>query len=203
MSRHVPWLFLAVGACTVVGCKTPQQTRPIDVADRLFVRGDNEAAAVSYAAAADIATDSNEELRARFFSLLSRRAASAPEQFDRLLGELRAFAGEAKSSPWGRLAGLYADEMAQTDALRRAVLRAGADLASQEARIAELERTLLASGQELGAVNATIDVMKEDRQQLQRSIRELEELLQTRAAAIVTLEAELEALKRIDMSRSP
>ena len=85
----------------------------------------------------------------------------------------------------------------------RAVLRAGADLASQEARIAELERTLLASGQELANVNTTIEAMKEDRQQLQRSIRELEELLQTRAAAIVTLEAELEALKRIDMSRSP
>jgi len=119
------------------------------------------------------------------------------------LGELRAFASEAKSSPWGRLAALYADEMAQTDALRRAVLRAGADLASQETRIAELERTLLASGQELGAVNATIEVMKDDRLQMLRSIRELEELLQTRAAAIVTLEAELEALKRIDMSRSP
>ena len=192
-----------VAIAALSACKTPQQTRPIDVADRLFVRGDHEAAAVSYAAAADIATDSNEELRARFFALLSRRAASEPAQFDRMLGELRSFSNEASSSPWGRLAGFYADEMSRTDAMQRAVQRAGADLAAQEVRIAELERTLLASGQEVSDLNAAAEAMRDERQQLQRSVRELEELLQLRAAALVSLEAELEALKRIDMSRTP
>ena len=87
--------------------------------------------------------------------------------------------------------------------MQRAVQRAGADLAAQEARIAELERTLLASGQEVSELNATAEAMRDERQQLQRSVRELEELLQLRAAALVSLEAELEALKRIDMSRTP
>ncbi len=187
----------------VAGCKTTTPSRPIDVADRLLLRGDHEAAAASYAVAAAEATDSNEELRARFFAVVAARAGSGPARFDEVMNALRAFAAEASSSPWGKLAALYADEMAQIDALRRAVLRAGADLAALEMRIDVLERELSSRDLLVGELQSQVNAMKEERLQLQRSHRELEELLQNRAARLVDLETELEALKRIDMQRTP
>ncbi len=192
-------LVVAVGS----GCRTPTPTRELDIADRLFVRGDHEAAAVSYAAAADVAVDSNEELRARFFALIARREGTAPERFDEALQALRVFAAEARSSQWGHLADLYADEMGQIDALRRMVLRAGADIAALEVRINVLEHELSSRDLLNGEIQNQLNAMKDERSQWQRSNRELEELLQTRAARLVDLEAELEALKRIDMQRTP
>ncbi|HEY1101440.1 MAG TPA: hypothetical protein VGF99_21050, partial [Myxococcota bacterium] len=164
---------------------------------------DDAAATVAYAAAEKASTDSNEQLRARFFALIARRVGSGPEHFDDAMNALRAFAAEASSSQWGRLAGLYANEMGQIDALRRTVLRAGADLAAFETRIDVLERELSNRDLLVGELQTQMTAMKDERTQLQRSVRELEELLQSRAAKLVDLENELEALKRIDMQRTP
>lgn len=202
-SRTASTVAVIAVVAAVSGCKTPSTSRPIDIADRLLLRGDHEAAAVSYAAAVAVATDSNEELRARFFELVARRAGSGPERFDEAMTALRAFAAEASSSPWGKLAAFYADEMGQIDALRRAVLRAGADMAVLEMRIDVLERELASRDLLVGELQSQVTAMKDERTQLQRSHRELEELLQSRAARLVDLESELEALKRIDMQRTP
>jgi hypothetical protein len=184
------------------GCQTPPPVRPLDAADRLFVAGD-PAAADAYAAAASKAVDSNDELRARFFSLLARRATAMPTESAAMQEALRTFAGEASSTPWGRLAGLYADEMARTDALQQAVLRAGADLAQRDERIAAVERTLAERGEQNLQLSALITELKDEREKQARAQRELEDLLSSRADAIVKLENELEALKRIDLSRTP
>ncbi len=197
--RHAVASLLAV---VVVGCQTPPPVRPLDAADRLFVAGD-PAAADAYAAAAPRVLDSNEELRARFFSLLSRRASAPATESGAMQLALRAFAAEASSTPWGRLAALYADEMARTDALQQAVLRAGADLAQRDERIAALERTLVERGVQNDELSALIAELKDEREKQGRAQRELEELLSSRADAIVKLENELEALKRIDLARSP
>jgi hypothetical protein len=190
-------LTVVVGAC-----QTPPPVRPLDAADRLFVAGD-PAAADAYAAAAPRIIDSNEELRARFFSLLARRAIAPATESGAMQLALRSFAAEASSTPWGRLAGLYADEMARTDALQQAVLRAGADLAQRDERIAALERTLVERGAQSDELSAVIVELKDEREKQARAQRELEELLSSRADAIVKLENELEALKRIDLARSP
>lgn len=190
-------LALGLGAC-----QTPPPVRPLDAADRLFVAG-APAAADAYVAAASQAVDSNDELRARFFALLARRAEATPVESDAMQEALRAFAAEASSTPWGRLAGLYADEMARTDALQQAVLRAGADLAQRDERIAALERTLIERGEQSEQLSALIAELKDERERQARAQRELEELLSSRADAIVKLENELEALKRIDLSRTP
>lgn len=204
MSRSSLFSMVAlVVVSAAAGCQTTNTSRPIDVADRLLLRGDYEAAVVSYAAATAVATDSNEELRARFFGLIARRASSGPEHFDEAVTALRAFAAEASSSPWGKLAALYADETAQIDALRRAVLRAGADMAVFEMRIDVLEHELASRDLLVDELQSQVTAMKDERAQMQRSHRELEELLQNRAARLVDLETELEALKRIDMQRTP
>jgi hypothetical protein len=191
--------------CVVIvaaGCQTPPPVRPLDTADRLFVVGD-PGAADAYAAAAPKIVDSNEELRARFFALLARRAIAPPTESGAMQQALRAFAGEASSTPWGRLAALYADEMARTDALQQAVLRAGADLAQRDERLAALERTLAERGTQSDELSALIVELKDERDRQARAQRDLEELLSSRADAIVKLENELEALKRIDLARTP
>jgi len=196
---------VAVGALVGLGlgaCQTPPPVRPLDAADRLFVAGD-PGAADAYTAAASKAVDSNDELRARFFALLARRATATPTELAAMQEALRSFAGEASSTPWGRLAGLYADEMARTDALQQAVLRAGADLAQRDERIAALERTLVERGEQNEELSLLIAELKDEREKQARAQRELEELLSSRADAIVKLENELEALKRIDLSRTP
>lgn len=195
-------LFLAGVAVGLGACQTPPPVRPLDAADRLFVAGDPDAAD-AYAAAASKAVDSNDELRARFFALLARRATATPTESAAMQEALRSFAGEASSTPWGRLAGLYADEMARTDALQQAVLRAGADLAQRDGHIAALERTLVERGEQNEELSLLIVELKDDREKQARAQREFEELLSSRADAIVKLENELEALKRIDLSRTP
>lgn len=184
-------------------CTTPTKTRALDVADRLWLAGDNEAAALSYAAAGDVAGDVDEALRARFFSIMARRAAGGPAAFDEAQAALRVLAAEAKLSPWGRLAGLYADELSQIEALRKTVLAAGADLATMQTRIDVLQADLVARGIERDELDAKFSAVWDEQAQLQRTIRDLEELLEHRNARLADLERELAALKRIDMSETP
>jgi hypothetical protein len=197
VTRVSIFMVLLVSSCT-----TPKG-RPIDIADRLWAAGDHDAAALSYAAAADVATTPEEAHRARFFSIMAHRAAGGPAAFDDVLTSLRALAAEAKASPWGRIAGLYADELSQIEALRRTVLAAGADLAAMQARIDMLQSDLTERGVEHDALEARFSTVWDDQAQLQRTVRDLEELLQNRNARLADLEAELTALKRIDMSQAP
>ena len=78
--------------------------------------------------------------------------------------------------------------MSSTDAYRSG--RFDATLLTVLARYDQVMKIMLAT-------------LREERTQLQRAHRELEELLALRAARIAELEAELEALKSIDMSRTP
>lgn len=190
-------------ALALTGCVTTGPQRPLDQADLAFTRGDLQDAAGAYARAEDEAGNRDERLRARLFALIARTASSAPGALDPVHAELRAFAVEARASHWGRLAGLYADEMAQAEALRWAVQRAGADLEARRLRIAELEAELAHARQEATDLSETIATLKDEKAQQQRSTKELEEQLATNAALLASLEAELAALKRIDMSRTP
>ena len=131
------------------------------------------------------------------------RPPASPDALDPIHAELRAFAVEAKGSPWGRLAGLYADGMGQAEALRWAVQRAGADLQARSTRITQLETELVLARQEATELHAALQTLREERVQQQRTHRDLEEQLATNAALLTSLEAELAALKRIDMSRTP
>jgi hypothetical protein len=58
-------------------------------------------------------------------------------------------------------------------------------------------------GEQNEELSLLITELKDERDKQARAQRELEELLSSRADAIVKLENELEALKRIDLSRTP
>lgn len=192
-----------VGVVLLVSSCTTPKARVLDVADRLWVSGDHEAAGMSYAAAADVAGEPDDVLRARFFSIIARRAAGGPAALDEAQTALRGLAAEAKTSPWGRLAGLYADELSQIEALRKTVLAAGADLAAMQTRIDVLQADLAARGVERDELDAKFSAVWDEQAQLQRTIRDLEELLENKTARLTDLERELKALKRIDMSETP
>lgn len=198
---HLPWTCLAM-TCTLMACATPQHG-PMVQADAAFAGGRHNEAASAYASVAERSKDKDEALRARLFALLAQRAASGPDNLDRVLSELRSMAVSAGHSPWGRLAGIYADEIAQGEALRWALQRAGADLGTRDVRIANVESELSKKEQEATDLFASLEAMKDERAQQQRSVKELEEQLVTKEASIANLEAELAALKRIDMSRDP
>lgn len=187
---------------SMAGCRTAEP-RPIDVADRLFVRGDNEAAAMAYEDVAEDARDSNDELRARFFALAARREAATPEQLDDVLAALRAFAAEASSSQWGRIAAVLARDVEASEALRRAVMRAGVDLAAVEDARTAATAALQRANNRIRELEAELATTRDDRGAAQKHARELEDKLAEERERITALEAELDALKRIDMERVP
>lgn len=197
-------IALAAAPLLLSACLTKAPAiRARDVADEAFSRGDHVRAETEYRAAEAEASTADERERARLHALLSRAAAAGAEGRDAALAELRTYAVSAAGTSWGRLATLFTDEMAQADALRWALQRAGADIARLEERVAALEEEV-AQGERTNAELTQVQTtLREERTQLQRAQRELEELLALRAARIAELEAELEALKSIDMSRTP
>ena len=202
--RAAAFLFpLAIaGSASLSGCRTTDP-RPVDVADRLFVRGDNEAAAMAYDDVADAAGDSNEELRARFFALAARRANANAEGLDQALADLKIFAAQASSSQWGRIAAVLVADIQQGEVLRRAVMRAGADLAVVETHLEQSRAAHSATSTRAKALEAQIQSLKDERATALRNLRDLDEQLANERTRVEALEAELDALKRIDMARQP
>lgn len=186
----------------LVACATPQHGAT-GSADLAFLSGRHQEAASAYASVAERSKNKDEVLRSRFLALLSQRAASGPTNLDRILSELRELSVSGADSHWGRLAGIYADEIAKAEALRWALQRAGADLGTRDERIAQLEAELAKRQSEHAELSASLEALREERAQQQRSAKELEEQLAARDGSIASLEAELAALKRIDMSRDP
>lgn len=195
-------LAVAVAAGGCAGARPTART-PLEIADDLFARGDHRGAAEAYAAAAAHSKVQGDADRARFFHLLADRAASGPDDFDALLDAFRALSVEASGTRWGRLAGLYADEMSQANSLRWALQRAGADVVALLSKLTELDASLAAKEQLTAEQAAQLQAMKDERAQLQRSLHDLEEQLAARGAALDEVKAELDALKRIDLSRVP
>jgi len=192
-------LTLALGGCF----KAPSAVRPLDLADQAFARGDYLEAQAGYRLAGENAASPGEAARTRLMALLARRGTSSPEELDALLSDLRTFAVSAAETPWGRMAQLYADEMAQVDALRWAVQRSGAEISLLERELAEFKDALARTEQLVTELTAQLQTSRDERAQLQRTLKEREEDAALQGARIAELEAELEALKSIDMSRSP
>lgn len=199
-------ILLAGAGCT----RTIPPRAPLQVADEHFARGEHRGAGAAYELAIAQATNPDERARARFFQLLSRRSDRGPAEFDSVIKDLRALSVEAAGTRWGRLAGLYADEMGQANSLRWALQRAGADVASLQSKLAELEATLEGEQQLAAEQAAQLQALKDERAQLQRAIHERDERLAARSAAVDEVKAavdevkaELDALKQIDLSRGP
>ncbi len=208
MSARLPCgLFALVALGSVTGLATgcahpgplPAQTR----AEAAFAKGEDARAEETFREARAEASSEDAAHRAQLFELLARRAQSDADGVDSVRVELRTFAVSAPHSPWARLAGLFADEMGQVDALRWALQRSGAELAGLERRVAELEASVERGEKIARELGEVLTAVRDERAALQRTVRELEEQLAGREALIAELQAELEALKSIDMSRTP
>ncbi len=187
------------------GCLGPKAAvvRAQDTADAALVAGDHARAEEAYRAAEAEAQTRDAQERARLFALVAKLSAVGADGRDEALSQLRTYSVNAADTPWGQLAALHRDEMAQADALRWALHRAGADISALEKRVAALEEEVAQGQRTQAELTQAQTTLREERAALQRTLREVEELSAARAARIAELEAELEALKSIDMSRSP
>src|SRR5690606_9471174 len=127
-------LLTLLGLAALSACVTTPDGLSLDEADRAFTSGRHDVAATSYASLAERSKEPDAHFRARLFAILAQRAASGPGNLDRIISELRALAAEASETPWGRVAGLYADEIGQTEALRFALQRSGIDLSGRDTK---------------------------------------------------------------------
>jgi chromosome segregation ATPase len=167
-------------------------------ADELFARG-------RYAAAVDAYR--NEVKRGervaemRAMALVAQLAQRAPGSS--LVADLRSVEREFPSSRWGRIAGIIASEIDRGTVLRQAVMAAGADLRAANASVTELEARVAALTAQASDQQALVASLKEERTRLQAQIKDADERATAKDTRIHELEAELLALKQIDMERSP
>lgn len=167
-------------------------------ADELFSRGRYAAAVEAYR---------NEVKRGervaelRTMVLVAQLAQRPPGSS--LVGDLRSVEREFPSSRWGRIAGIIASEIDRGTVLRQAVMAAGADLRAANASVSELEARVAALTAQASDQQALVASLKEERARLQAQLKDADERATGREARIHELEAELLALKQIDMERSP
>lgn len=175
----------------------PQADRQL-TADELFSHGRYGAAVAAYR---------NEVKRGervaemRTMVLVAQLAQLTPGAS--LVDEFRAVEHEFPSSRWGRIAGVIASEIDRGTVLRQAVMAAGADLRAANASITEHETRVAALSAQVADQQALVASMKDERTRLQAQLKDADERTTAKDTRIRELEAELLALKQIDMERSP
>jgi hypothetical protein len=120
-----------------------------------------------------------------------------------LVDDLRTIEQDYPSSRWGRLAGVIASEIDRGTVLRQAVMAAGAELSVANAAIKDRDARLATLTTQTTDQQTLITSLKDERAHLQAQVKELEESETAKDARIHELEAELLALKQIDMERQP
>lgn len=201
--RSMLFVFVALSSCA--SPSGPAAARPQAEQPRQPPSGDELFAAGRYAEA--IATYQRELERGERVAelqtsiVLARAALQTPGA--QLIDELRAIERAYPRSRWGHLAGVLVTEIDRGTVLRQAVMAAGADLrAANETVETQKQRITLLTTQ--GAEQQTaLAAVREERTRLQTQVRELEERTATQEARIKELEAELLALKKVDMERRP
>jgi chromosome segregation ATPase len=202
-----PRMFVALALALALGCactpapsipaaSSPRRTKP--TADELFVQGRYADAVREY----ERELERGERVaELQLFKLFAKLASDVPGW--QLVDELRTLEQTYPRSRWGHLAGVLASEIDRGTVLRQAVMAAGADLRAAEERVAELTQKVTALTTQTAEQQTTISTLREERGRLQQQVRELEEAATSRDARIRELEAELAALKQVDMQRSP
>lgn len=195
-------LAVALASCASSSPPPPQTSLPHAdrqlSADELFARGRYAASVEAYR---------NEVKRGervaemRTMVLVAQLAQRAPGLS--LVGDLRLVEREFPSSRWGRIAGVIASEIDRGTFLRQAVMAAGADLRAANASVSDLEARVAALTAQASDQQALVASLKEERTRLQAQIKDADERATAKDSRIHELEAELLALKQIDMERTP
>ena len=198
-------LALALVLALVCGCSSapsaptassPRRAKP--TADELFVQGRYADAATAYQRELE---RGERVVELQIFKLFALLASEAPSWT--FVDELRALERAYPRSRWGHVAGVVASEIDRGTVLRQAVMAAGADLRAAEQRVEALDQKVATLTTQTSEQQAAIAALREERTRLQQQVRELEEHATGRDAKLRELEAELAALKQVDMQRSP
>lgn len=202
MSTRTP---LALVVALVCGCasapstptaSSPRSTKP--TADDLFVHGRYADAATAYERELELG---ERVVELQIFKLFALLASEAPSWT--LVDELRTLERTYPRSRWGHVAGVLASEIDRGTVLRQAVMAAGADLRAAEQRVEDLTQKIATLTTLTAEQQAAIASLRDERTRLQQQARELEEHATDRDAKLRELEAELAALKQVDMQRPP
>jgi chromosome segregation ATPase len=199
------WFALAVLLSSCASPPGPSSARPQAQQPRQPPTGDELFAAGQYAEA--IATYQRELERGERVAelqtsiLLARSALSTPGT--QLIDELRAIERAYPRSRWGHLAGILATEIDRGTVLRQAVMAAGADLRAANETIETQKQRITALTTQAAEQQTTLATLRDERTRLQAQVRELEERGASQEARLKELEAELLALKKVDMERRP
>jgi DNA repair exonuclease SbcCD ATPase subunit len=197
--------LLATAACVPssapLQADAPTQVDPL--ADELFAAGDYVGAIEAYGQEIDEATDVDQLARLRLLRALARLAEGDARGEREAITELRAIELGHGTRLWGRIARIYVLELTRRDALREAIMQAGADLRATEQELQLVEERLYAAEQVMEEQERGIGSLKDERKKLQRQIDALTEQAQAQSERITELQRELEALKQIDMKRKP
>jgi chromosome segregation ATPase len=106
-------------------------------------------------------------------------------------------------SRWGKIAGALAGEIDRGTVLRQAVMAAGVDLRGTQDKLDQLTQKLTEATAQQADQQAAIAALRDERGKLQHQVKDLEDRATAQETHIKELEAELAALKQVDMQRSP
>lgn len=206
-------LLVAVVACALGGsasCATsgaaPAPEPQVEVppsGDELFTAGNYAEAIVAYGRELEGMAEADERARVRLFRALARLAEGDARGEQDAMAELRAVELRYGTSLWGRIARIYILEITRRDALREAIMQAGAELRETEQHVQQLQHRLLTVQTLADDQERAIGSLKDERKKLQRQLEGVTEQAQAQSERILELQQELEALKQIDMRRKP
>lgn len=140
---------------------------------------------------------------ARFYRALAWQARDPYGNRDRALLELRNVEFEYSDLIWGRLAGHHVADAARVDALQVTLLELAVEQRDCLARIDELEQHLADAQSELAARESKLADVERERDELREQLDSARTRAAETAVRLRELEAELAALKQIDMQREP
>ena len=200
---------LALLAWFFVACRAPSPPAPeppipaLPSGDELLAADRYRDAIAAYDRELGLATSVREQARVRFFRALARLADGGVESTRLAFAELRDVEHEHSGLVWGRIAAVVVQEMARAEALRQALMEAGADLRQIEVRVAELEQQLATESAASAELRGQLAALREERNRLRSELETAEAEAAQLRERVRALGEELQGLKQVDMRRQP
>lgn len=149
------------------------------------------------------AGDRERVAEARFYRAIAWLAQDPHGKQARALHDLRKLEFESSDLLWGRIAALYVAAVTRADVLQTTLLELAIEQRDLQTRVEALEHGLAELHAELAERDADLAGLTRERNELVEQLDEAREQAATLVERIRELEAELAALKQIDMQREP
>lgn len=194
-------LCLVVCACAATSPRTaapPTASAPRSSGDELFIAGRYAESIKAYR----VELQRGERVvEIETLVAIARLADQAPAA--EVADELHRLERTYPHSRWGKIAGTLANEIDRGTVLRQAIMAAGVDLRGAQDKLDQLTQKLTVATTQQADQQAAIAALRDERGKLQHQVKDLEDRATSQETHIKELEAELAALKQVDMQRSP